>query len=114
MNSATAPELCHTTLKVLTVNAPKNKIAATSSSSISSEVKLDGGVNVPTNITVSAIKEAGGGPVGRLLEQRADPASAVAPPPLGFLTFIGLVDEYDVIVEDDQSVVVADLYSARF
>ena len=33
-----------------------------------------------------------------------------APPSLGFLTFIGLVDDFDVVVQDDQSVVMADLY----
>ena len=31
-------------------------------------------------------------------------------PPLGILTFIGLIDDYDVVVRDDSSVVIEDLY----
>ena len=40
----------------------------------------------------------------------AAPRALTAGPPVGFLTFIGLVDDYDLVIEDDKSVVIEDLY----
>ena len=41
---------------------------------------------------------------------RAANIPARTQPPLGLLTFVGLVSDYDVVVADDQSVVITDLY----
>ena len=48
--------------------------------------------------------------VNAAAETKASARKPTDPPALGFLTFIGLVDDYDVVVEDDQSVVIEDLY----
>lgn len=41
------------------------------------------------------------------------PSKIPPPPPLGFLTFIGLATELDVMIDDDQSAVFADLYAEQ-
>ena len=61
-------------------------------------------VNGP-EANAGAEAEAGAG-----AETRTAVRGPAAAPALGFLTFIGLVDDYDVIVEDDKSVVIEDLY----
>jgi hypothetical protein len=76
-------------------------------------IHLDGNVNVSDSAAGTVL-------VGMMIQSSlhinkgtaATPAgrSPTDPPPLGFLTFIGLVDDYDVVVQDDQSVVIEDLY----
>jgi hypothetical protein len=76
-------------------------------------IHLDGNMNVSDS-------EAGTVLVGMLIEStlhlngaNVDPESTSERPSrmsIGFLTFIGLVDDYDVIVQDDQSLVIEDLY----
>ena len=74
-------------------------------------------VHLDTNVNVSN-SDAGTVLVGMMIQSslHVNGASSGAarapdsPPPLGFLTFIGLVDNYDVIIEDDASVVLEDLY----
>jgi len=44
----------------------------------------------------------------------APPQKLPTLPPVGILTFIGLVSDYDVFVEDDQSLVITDLYVRQY
>ena len=83
-------------------------------------IHLDGNVNVSDSaagtvlvgmmIQSSLHINKGASSAGTLSQQAVPARSPTDPPPLGFLTFIGLVDDYDVVAQDDQSVVIEDLY----
>ena len=78
-------------------------------------VHLDGNLNVSDSdagtVLVGMMIQATMHVNGHTKTASALPArDPTAGPPLGFLTFIGLVDDYDVIVSDDKSVVIEDLY----
>ena len=57
--------------------------------------------------------EGGSATVDSAAASGAPAPASVQVPPLGFLTFIGLLADYDVWIEDDESVVVADLYAEQ-
>jgi hypothetical protein len=82
-------------------------------------IHLDGNVNVSNSaagtvivgmMIQSSLHVNKGGSTDTLPHTAVSARSPTDPPPLGFLTFIGLVDDYDVVVQDDQSVVIEDLY----
>ena len=82
-------------------------------------IHLDGNVNVSDSaagtvlvgmLIQSTLNVNKGGSADSMAQQAAPARSPTEPAALGFLTFIGLVDDYDVVVKDDQSVVIEDLY----
>ena len=91
---------------VLTINAPASTTAELA------EAEMRGAATSRQHQWVGNSTRSRTEPSGSL-HSHTYPAATVSTPSVGFLTFIGLVDDYDVIVEDDQSVVISDLYAEQ-